>query len=49
MSSSLLNEHPNANKPGYEEIFCRFITKNGKRIYARNGGVFHFWMKSKSN
>lgn len=40
---------PNANKPGYKEIFCAYIVKNGKRIYPKKGKLFHFWVKEKTN
>lgn len=26
------------------EVFCRYIRKNGKIIYPKNGGFFHFWV-----
>lgn len=26
------------------EIYCRYITKNGKRIYPKNKKFFHFWV-----
>ena len=26
---------------GYREVFCRYITKNGKRIYPKNAQFFH--------
>lgn len=29
------------------EVFCKFIVKNGKRIYRKNGGYFHFFVKAK--
>jgi len=28
-------------------VYCRYITKNGKRIYHKNGKVFRFVVKSK--
>lgn len=28
-----------------KEIFCRYITKRGRRIYPRNGKLFHFWVE----
>lgn len=39
---------------GKIEVFCRYITRNGKRIYPKNGKFFHFWVdpakaKSKVN
>jgi hypothetical protein len=30
---------------GYKEVFCRYITKNGKRIYPKNAKFFHFFVK----
>jgi hypothetical protein len=32
---------------GYKEVFCRYITRNGKRIYPKNGKLFHFFVKIK--
>lgn len=26
------------------EIFCKYITKNGKKIYPKNGKFFHFFI-----
>ena len=31
----------------YKEIFCKYIIKNGKHIYPKNGKCFHFWVKVK--
>lgn len=28
-----------------KEIFCRFIRKNGKIIYPKNGEFFHFYVE----
>jgi len=30
---------------GYREVFCRYITRNGKRIYPKNARFFHFFIK----
>lgn len=32
---------------GMIEIFCRYIVKNGKRIYPKNAKFFHFFVKAK--
>lgn len=32
---------------GGVEIFCRYITRNGKRIYPKRAKFFHFWVKDK--
>jgi hypothetical protein len=32
---------------GLVEVFCRYITRNGKRIYPKNAKFFHFWVKPK--
>lgn len=37
-------ENQNKDHTGMKEIFTRFITRNGKRIYHPTG-VFHFWVK----
>jgi len=26
------------------EIFCRYIRRNGRRIYPKNAKYFHFWV-----
>ncbi len=33
---------------GKVEVFCRFITKKGKRIYPKNAKFFHFWVTPKA-
>jgi len=33
--------------PGYKEVFCRYITRNGKIIFPKKGKVFHFFVKIK--
>ncbi|MEA3249617.1 MAG: hypothetical protein U9Q03_04665 [Patescibacteria group bacterium] len=30
-----------------EEVFTRYITKKGKRIYRKDGKVFHFFVRKK--
>jgi len=32
---------------GYKEVFCRYIVRNGKIIFPKNGKVFHFFVKIK--
>lgn len=32
---------------GYKEVFCRYIVRNGKIIYPKNGKLFHFFVKIK--
>lgn len=32
---------------GQVEVFCRYITRNGKRIYPKSAKFFHFWVKTK--
>ena len=39
--------NPESNEDGKIEVFCRFITKNGKRIYPKKGQYFHFFVKAK--
>jgi len=34
-------------KPGQVEIFCRYITRKGKKIYPKKGQFFHFWVDEK--
>ena len=39
------NLSPESQKDeGKKEIFCKYITKNGKRIYPKNGKFFHFFI-----
>ncbi len=37
----------NQPRPGYREVFCRFIIKNSKVIYPKKAKVFHFFVKVK--
>jgi hypothetical protein len=37
----------NANRQGYKLVFCRFITKKGRRIYPKTARFFRFWAKGK--
>ena len=32
-----------------KEIFTRYIHKNGKIIYAKNGKIFHFFVEEKDS
>lgn len=32
------------DNPNMKEIFTPYITVNGKRIYRKNGKVFHFFV-----
>lgn len=32
---------------GYKEVICRYITRNGKRIYPKTAKVFRFFVKIK--
>jgi hypothetical protein len=34
---------------GYREVFCRYIVRNGKRIYPKNARFFHFFVKDKTD
>lgn len=34
-------------KKNKREIFCRYITRNGKRIYPKRGKYFHFYVYNK--
>jgi len=38
---------PEKAEDGWMEVFCRYITKNGKRIYPKNAKFFHFFVKEK--
>lgn len=37
----------NENRPGYHLVFCRYIRRNGKLVYPKNGRFFRFWVKNK--
>ena len=39
-------ETSNLSKPGLIVIFRPWITRNGKRIYRKNGRMFRFEVKS---
>lgn len=30
---------------GYRLVYCRYITRNGKRIYPKRAKFFRFWVK----
>lgn len=32
---------------GKREVFCKFVVRNGKKIYPKNGRVFHFFVTDK--
>jgi hypothetical protein len=34
-------------RPGYREVFCRYVIRNGKIIYPKKARVFHFFVKTK--
>ena len=34
---------------GYREVFCRYVVRNGKRIYPKNARFFHFFVKDKTD
>jgi hypothetical protein len=34
-------------QPGYREVFCRYVRRNGKIIYPKKARVFHFFVKEK--
>lgn len=34
-------------RSGYREVFCRYIVRNGKRIYPKRAKVFHFFVRMK--
>ena len=33
-------------KPGYHEVFCTSVVRNGVVIYPKNARFFHFWAKN---
>jgi|GEM_PF-3572674 hypothetical protein len=36
-----------SKKTELKEIFTPYITRNGKRIYRKDGRVWHFWVEEK--
>lgn len=36
-----------SKKPELKEIFTPYITRNGKRIYRKDGRVWHFFAEEK--
>ncbi len=41
-----LRKKPSAKEPAGREVFARYITRNGKRIYPKRAKVFHFYVKN---
>lgn len=39
-----MNDKKNSD---WKEVYARYITRNGKRIYPKNSKYFHFWVKKK--
>lgn len=37
------------DETGFIRIFCRYITKNGKKIYPKRAKYFSFLVKQKIN
>lgn len=35
----------NNNTNGMQEVICRYVVRNGRKIYPRNAKYFHFWVK----
>jgi len=42
-----MSDSENKDPLVWEEVFCRYITRKGKRIYPKNARFFHFWVKRK--
>lgn len=42
-------EKPKEQNDGKVEVFCRYIVKNGKKIYPKNGKFFHFFAEPKKS
>ena len=38
-------DKPGKEEPALIEVFCRYIVRNGKRIYPKNARLFHFFVK----
>lgn len=43
------NGSTDPSKEGMTEVFCRYIVRNGKKIYPKRGKLFHFWVKAKQS
>jgi hypothetical protein len=35
---------PPDEMPGMVKIVSRFVTRNGRRVYKKDGGVYSFWV-----
>jgi hypothetical protein len=46
-SNKMAKTNTNENNGGKIEIFCRYITRKGKKIYRKDGGLYHFWVERK--
>jgi hypothetical protein len=42
-----MGANPKSATVGMIEVFCRFIVKNGKRIYPKNAKCFHFFVPAR--
>lgn len=45
MNSANAGSGKSATPSGVDEIFCRYIVKNGVTIYPKNARFFHFFVK----
>jgi hypothetical protein len=43
----MTQEEHRSPKPDYTRVVCRYIRRNGKIIYPKNGGFFSFDVKDK--
>lgn len=39
-----MKKNSDQNNEGKVEVFCRYITRKGKKIYPKKGKFFHFWV-----
>jgi hypothetical protein len=39
-------KNPYTQRPGRHPIFVKWITRNGQRIYPKNGKCFVIWVKN---
>lgn len=42
------SDNSKKNEGSGKLVFCRYIRKNGKTIYPKNGQFFRFWIPEKT-
>ena len=48
MKRSVTDKEQKRDDSGRVLIYCKYIVRNGKRIYPKNASCFRFWVEPKS-